>query len=134
VKNTGDGLMVVFRTASAAMSCAVAMQQGVDRDNRAQGHSVELRVGMSGGEVTSEDNDYFGDPVVEAARLCAASDGSQILAADVVRASAGRRNPQRCRSLGPWFLRASPVPWRRSRCSGNLSPSPSSTRCRYLLA
>ena len=35
VKNLGDGLMVVFGSASAALSCAVAMQQGVERDNRA---------------------------------------------------------------------------------------------------
>ena len=31
VKNLGDGLMVVFPAASAALSCAVAMQQAVDR-------------------------------------------------------------------------------------------------------
>ena len=34
VKNLGDGLMVVFATASAALACAVRMQQLVDRDNR----------------------------------------------------------------------------------------------------
>ena len=30
VKNLGDGVMVVFGSASAALSCAVAMQQGTD--------------------------------------------------------------------------------------------------------
>src|SRR5213076_1557792 len=65
VKNLGDGLMVVFSSASAALSCAVAMQQGVEHDNRAREHSVGLRVGLSGGEVSREDDDYFGDPVVE---------------------------------------------------------------------
>ena len=29
-----------------------------------------LRVGLSGGEVAKEEDDYFGDPVIEAARLC----------------------------------------------------------------
>ena len=71
VKNLGDGLMVVFASASAALACAVAMQQGVERDNRDREHPVGLRVGLSGGEVTREDDDCFGDPVVEAARLCA---------------------------------------------------------------
>ena len=33
VKSLGDGLMVVFPVASAALACAVAMQQAVDRDN-----------------------------------------------------------------------------------------------------
>ena len=36
VKNLGDGLMVVFGAASAALACAVAMQQGVDADNRSR--------------------------------------------------------------------------------------------------
>ena len=31
VKNLGDGLMVVFSSASAALGCAVGMQQGVER-------------------------------------------------------------------------------------------------------
>jgi class 3 adenylate cyclase len=32
VKNMGDGLMVVFAPASAALACGVAMQQGVERE------------------------------------------------------------------------------------------------------
>ena len=47
------------------------MQQGVERDNRDREHPVGLRVGVSGGEVTREDDDYFGSPIIEAARLCA---------------------------------------------------------------
>ena len=105
VKNLGDGLMVVFGSASAALACAVAMQQGVERDNREREHSVGLRVGLSGGEVTREDDDYFGDPVIEAARLCATCDSGQVLATDVVRAMAGRRNRHECRSLGELTLK-----------------------------
>ncbi len=92
VKNLGDGLMAVFGSASAALACAVAMQQGVERDNRDCDHSVGLRVGLSGGEVSRENDDYFGDPVVEAARLCATCESGQVLATDVVRAMAGRRS------------------------------------------
>ncbi len=105
VKNLGDGLMVVFGSASAALACAVGMQQGVELDNRNRAHSVGLRVGLSGGEVTREDDDYFGDPVVEAARLCAACEKGQVLATDVVRAMAGRRNPHACRALGELTLK-----------------------------
>jgi class 3 adenylate cyclase/tetratricopeptide (TPR) repeat protein len=105
VKNLGDGLMVVFTSASAALAAAVAMQQGVERDNRDREHSVGLRVGLSGGEVTREDDDYFGDPVIEAARLCAACESGQVLAADIVRATAGRRSRHQCRSLGELALK-----------------------------
>jgi class 3 adenylate cyclase len=108
VKNLGDGLMVVFSSASAALSCGVAMQPGVERDTRLQEHSMGLRVGMSGGEVTREDDDYFGDPVIEAARLCAVCQGGQILVADVVRAMAGRRSRHLVNGVGPLALKGLP--------------------------
>ena len=110
VKNLGDGMMAVFPSASAALDCGVAMQQGVDRDNRGREHTVGLRVGLSGGEVSREDDDYFGDPVVEAARLCAQCESGQVLAADVVRAMAGRRSRHECRSLGELELKGLPDP------------------------
>ena len=108
VKNLGDGLMVAFSTASAAMACAVAMQQGVERDNRGRVPTVGLRVGLSGGEVSREDDDYFGDPVIEAARLCAACGSGQVLAADVMRLMAGRRNRHEWRPCGPMTLKGLP--------------------------
>ncbi len=110
VKNLGDGLMVVFRAASAALSCAVAMQQGVERDSRRREHPVGLRVGVSTGEVTSEDGDYFGEPVVEAARLCSHCESGQVLAADIVRLTAGRRSRHRYSSLGRLTLKGLPEP------------------------
>jgi class 3 adenylate cyclase len=105
VKNLGDGLMAVFSSASAALACGVAMQQAVDRDNRGRQHAVGLRVGLSGGEVVHEDGDYFGDPVIEAARLCAICNPGQILVADVVRLMAGRRSLLDFRSLGDLTLK-----------------------------
>ena len=105
VKNTGDGLMVVFGVASAALSCAVAMQQGIERDTRGRDRPVGLRVGLSGGEVSREDDDYFGDPVIEAARLCDRCETGQVLAADIVRRMAGRRGGHACRSLGSLALK-----------------------------
>jgi class 3 adenylate cyclase len=100
VKNLGDGLMAAFSSASAALACGVAMQQAVERDNRGREEFVGLRVGLSGGEAGYEDGDYFGDPVIEAARLCASCEPGQILAADVVRLMAGRRGRVDFRPLG----------------------------------
>ena len=98
VKNLGDGLMVVFDRSSAALACAEAMQQAVETARRDDPVPLDIRIGISVGEATLEDDDYFGDPVVEAARLCAAADGGQILVADVVRALAGRRTPSPVRA------------------------------------
>jgi class 3 adenylate cyclase len=100
VKRLGDGTMVAFTTASAALSCAVEMQREVDRDNRSSANPLGLRVGLSGGDVTREASDYFGDPVVEAARLCAIAEGGQIVTARVVKDMAGRRGQLRYRPLG----------------------------------
>jgi class 3 adenylate cyclase/tetratricopeptide (TPR) repeat protein len=110
VKNLGDGLMVVFSSASGALGCAVGMQQGVEQGNHEDAEPVGLRIGLSVGEVSNEEGDYFGDPVVEAARLCSRCDAGQILATDLVRAMAGRRSRQECRSLGELTLKGLPVP------------------------
>lgn len=112
VKNLGDGLMVVFPTASAAVACAVGMQQATELDNRDRETPFGLRVGVSAGEVVEdkEEEDFFGDPVIEAARLCARCEAGQILAADVVRLMAGRRNPHRCIPVGELDLKGLPEP------------------------
>ena len=110
VKNLGDGLMVVFASASAAIACAVSMQQGVEHDSQSRPQEIGLRVGVSSGEVTFEDDDYFGDPVIEAARLCARCAGGQILASDLVRLNAGRRNPHPSSPVGELELKGLPDP------------------------
>ena len=91
VKGLGDGIMATFAGASDAVAAAVAIQQAVDRLNRSGKASVPLavRVGLSAGDVSFEDDDVHGTPVIEAARLCAAAGGGEILAAEVVRALAG---------------------------------------------
>ncbi|HTT86298.1 MAG TPA: AAA family ATPase, partial [Acidimicrobiales bacterium] len=90
VKNLGDGLMVSFGATAPALSCAVEMQQAIERDNRRSPVNLAIRIGISTGDVTEEDGDYFGDPVVEAARLCAAAQGDQILTTDIVKGLARR--------------------------------------------
>ena len=105
VKNLGDGVMVVFTSASAALACGVAMQQAVEQHDRRGLDRVGLRVGLSGGEVVHEEEDYFGDPVIEEARLCAKCESGQILAADVVRLMAGRRSRVEYRPVGELALK-----------------------------
>ena len=110
VKNLGDGLMAVFGSASAAVACAVAMQQAVEQDNRRSAEPIGLRVAMSCGEATVEDGDYFGDPVVEASRLCALCEGGQVLVTETVKTLAGRRCPHPFTALGDRELKGLPEP------------------------
>ncbi len=86
------------------------MQQTVDADNRRNGRSLGLRVGLGCGEASREADDYFGDPVIAAARLCARAEGGQILASDLVRAMAGRRSRHSFRSIGELELKGLPDP------------------------
>jgi len=136
VKTLGDGLMVVFPVASAALSCAVAMQQAVERDNARAPRPLGLRVGISIGEVSREEDDFFGDPVIEAARLCASAVGGQILVADLVRAMAGRRSSHTFTPRGALELKGLPEPvetlevaWEPSRQGGEAAaPMPAPPR------
>jgi class 3 adenylate cyclase len=90
VKNTGDGLMVAFSSASAAVRCAVAMQQGFERRYRQAEQALHVRIGLSAGESTVKDGDYFGMPSIEAARLCARAPSDGILISAMAKALAGR--------------------------------------------
>jgi class 3 adenylate cyclase len=112
VKTIGDSLMVSYPGAADALAGAVAMQRAVDRHNRRiEGRRLEMRVGASVGDATFEDGDWFGTPVVEASRLCAAAAGGQILVSDLVRALAGSRRECEVEPLGSRELKglASPV-------------------------
>ncbi len=106
VKNLGDGLMVVFPSTIAAVSCAVAVQHAVRTHN--EHHPAEaflVRVGLQVGEPIREEDDYFGTPVVVAKRLCDAAQGGQILTSELVRDLIGTRGGFPFRSVGPVALK-----------------------------
>jgi class 3 adenylate cyclase/pimeloyl-ACP methyl ester carboxylesterase len=108
VKHLGDGLMVVFERSSIdAIECAAAMHAAaaaVDPDD-----PVHLRIGISIGEVAHEDDDWFGTPVVEAARLCAAAGPDRTLAPALLDSIVGSRaRSHRFRPVGQMSLKGLP--------------------------
>jgi class 3 adenylate cyclase/tetratricopeptide (TPR) repeat protein len=113
VKNLGDGVLSVFPSASAAVGACIALQQAVERHNGAvdRDRRVQLRVGVSMGEVLEEDGDVFGGPVIEAARLCAEADGGQVLAGPALVYLADRVNRSLLTPIGERELKglAEPV-------------------------
>jgi class 3 adenylate cyclase/tetratricopeptide (TPR) repeat protein len=113
VKNTGDGVMVAFDGTSQAVSCAVAVQQGFERRNRKSDEQLLIKIGLSVGDATAaEDGDYFGMPVVEAARLCDRASGGEILAKEIVAHLAADRHGHAFKSVGDLELKgiAEPLP------------------------
>jgi len=102
VKGLGDGIMATFTGAADAVDAAVAIQRSFDRHNRSAPPDARLdaRLGISSGDVTFEEGDCFGVPVVEAARLCQAAEGGQILVSQVVRLLVGTQAGYRFSGIG----------------------------------
>ena len=102
--------MVVFSSASGALECVIAMQRDVERAKR-QGQAttaVDLRVGVSAGEVVDQDGHYVGEAIVEAATLCDHAERGQILVADLVRVLLGRWGDYVFSPADPVLLEGSP--------------------------
>ncbi len=104
VKNTGDGVMAAFESVVDAIDCSIAMQQRVRRE-AIGGSPVAIRIGISTGEATSEGGDWFGSPVVEAARLCALAEPGATWATSIVRALAGTSSSAVFDEIGPTVLK-----------------------------
>lgn len=106
LKGAGDGVMAVFPAASDGISAAIAIQQQVAEAF----DDVEVRVGVAAGDVSWEDGDCFGMPVVVAARLERRCRPGRILVTAVVRHLAGDRVEADFRALEPAELKGVPQP------------------------
>ena len=76
IKSTGDGVMATFPGAASTRSelPSPSSRRSTRANRTAEGQRLEVRIGLSVGDVTvEEDGDCFGLPVVEAQRLEAAS-------------------------------------------------------------
>ena len=87
IKNQGDGFMVTFTSARAAVEFAVALQRRLSEVEAADpGSMVRVRIGMHTGEAIADaSGDLFGQHVNKTARIANLADGGQILASGVVR-------------------------------------------------
>ncbi len=81
IKTTGDGALAEFSSPSAAVRCAVEIQESI-----ASGRSsLKLRIGVNLGEViVAADGDLFGDGINIAVRLEGVADPGGILISDKV--------------------------------------------------
>jgi class 3 adenylate cyclase len=85
VKHTGDGFMAAFRSASAAVDCAITIQRAFASYNQAHPEQpIRVRAGLSAGEPVEDHGDLFGASVHVAARACAQARPEQILASNVI--------------------------------------------------
>jgi class 3 adenylate cyclase/tetratricopeptide (TPR) repeat protein len=110
VKNLGDGLMIVFPSAVAAIDCAASIQQRTELRNRRAEDAFAIRIGVAMGDASFRAGDYFGSPVIEAARLCARASGGQALLTEVTRVMVGGRGGHRFSPIGALELKGLPEP------------------------
>jgi adenylate cyclase len=71
VKLMGDGALVEFPSVVDAVTCAVAVQNGMAQRNAEvpEAQRIRFRIGINLGDVISDDDDIYGDGVNIAARL-----------------------------------------------------------------
>ncbi|MSO79387.1 MAG: adenylate/guanylate cyclase domain-containing protein [Acidimicrobiia bacterium] len=120
VKRLGDGVMAAFGATADAVAAAATMQRAIDRANRRvdDARRLSVRIGVSAGDVSWEEGDCHGTPVVTAARLCDRAVGGQVLVDDLVRGLARGRTEHAFRLVGELELKglaepvtAYEVPW-----------------------
>ena len=126
MKGAGDGILAAFDSASDGVAAAVAMQQAVHGIGRRRRLELAIRVGISVGDVSWEDGDCFGLPVVEAARLEAAAEPGQVLCAEIVRMLARGRAGVEFRPVGELLLKGLDEPV--AACEIAWSPTDAGTR------
>ena len=102
VKTTGDGLLVEFASIVDAVRCAVAVQQAMpERDTDIGADSrIELRIGITLGDVIVEGDDLYGDGVNIAARIEALADAGGVFVSNTVHDHVRDRVPFVFEDLG----------------------------------
>ena len=109
VKSTGDGALATFASTTDAIAAAIHIQQE-SIAQRSERHTPSVRIGLAAGEVTLEDGDCFGRPVIEASRLESKAIPDGILATKVVEALSGGLSEARFVDRGTVELKGFPDP------------------------
>ena len=101
--------MVAFPSAVAALGVRGRHAAPVEEHNRAgPGPPLEVRVGLHAGEPVRDGDDFHGEAVVVAKRLCDLAGGGQILTSELVAGLVGSRGGFRFRPLGHLPLKGLP--------------------------
>jgi adenylate cyclase len=89
VKNQGDGFMLAFGQAEAAVRCCIDIQRELTMHSDRWQH-IKVRMGIHMGDSVRRGDDLFGLNIAMAARIAGHAEGGEILVSDVVRMALGR--------------------------------------------
>src|ERR1700686_902302 len=87
VKTAGDGMLIEFSSADAALHCAVDVQRAMAADNQSKpsDQRIEFRIGINIGDIIVDGTDIAGDGVNVASRLEALAEPGGICVSSAVR-------------------------------------------------
>jgi class 3 adenylate cyclase len=86
IDRAGDGFLASFESAYAAVTCAIAIQRTLERDNAQRGGPpLAARIGIGAGEPVQDGEALFGSAVNLTSRICSQAGPGEIVAARVVR-------------------------------------------------
>lgn len=121
IKTTGDGFLIEFASAVAAIECALAIQRDMAERNTARTpeRRIDIRIGVNLGDVIVQGDDLFGDGVNVAARLEALADPGGICASEKVVAEVRGRIAAEYLDMGVRNLKNISTPVRVFRISGS---------------
>ncbi len=87
VKTAGDGMLLEFSSADAALRCAIDVQRAMRVDNQMKSpdERIEFRIGINLGDIIVDGTDIAGDGVNVAARLEALAEPGGICVSAAVR-------------------------------------------------
>jgi TolB-like protein/class 3 adenylate cyclase/Tfp pilus assembly protein PilF len=114
VKLVGDGAIVEFGSVVDAVTCAIAVQEGISAHQRAvpPESRIVLRIGISLGDVVVDGDDLLGDGVNIAARLEGLAEPGGICIADAVQKQLGGKTDFAFNDLGEHTLKNITQPMR----------------------
>src|SRR5215217_1849301 len=119
-KSLGDGFLISFSTAAAAVRSAAAIQDALQEHNTADPRgAVEIRIGIHTGQVSERDGDLLGQAVHVTARVMAEAVGGEILITDEIRKHAEPQLDYSFLDSGLFWLRGFPELWRLYEVSWN---------------
>jgi class 3 adenylate cyclase/DNA-binding SARP family transcriptional activator/predicted ATPase len=110
VKGTGDGCLVIFGSARAAVAAAIEIQRRLLSGGTGPNPPPKVRIGINAGDVRSVDGDVLGEAVNAAARIADRASGGEILASRVVRDLVGSADVPFA-DRGDHELKGFPEPW-----------------------
>jgi eukaryotic-like serine/threonine-protein kinase len=85
VKSQGDGFMLAFSSAHAALRCAIEVERVFAEHPPDSPEAIKIRIGAHSGFVIAEADDFYGRNVVLAARIADHAQGGEILVSETAK-------------------------------------------------